>query len=174
MGGRAGRGERIGGRVARAPGCGRCLELLTPAAWLPPASQSSNKRGRRRGRRRSQESRRLHSHRSPSGSGQGARLLGGVLAVGVGAGQRERPSRRHPPLLPPRALRRPVGHRPPPHLPFSAFASVGASGHWRAAPGEQGMSPLHPRVVRVGMGLFIGEGGLEGGAGGSTRAGTSE
>ena len=65
MGGRAGRGERIGGRVARAPGCGRCLELLTPAAWLPPASQSSNKRGRRRGRRRSQESRRLHSLADP-------------------------------------------------------------------------------------------------------------
>ena len=80
------RGERIGGRVARAPECGRCLELLTPAAWLPPASQSSNKRGRRRGRRRSQESRRLHSHRSPSGSRQGARLLGGVLAVRVGGG----------------------------------------------------------------------------------------
>lgn len=86
MGGREGRGERIGGRVARAPECGRCLELLTPAAWLPPASQSSNKRGRRRGRRRSQESRRLHSHRSPSGSRQGARLLGGVLAVRVGGG----------------------------------------------------------------------------------------
>lgn len=100
--------------------------------------------------------------------------LGASAQWGWGAGQRERPSRRHPPLLPPRALRWPVGHRPPPHLPFSAFASVGASGHWRAAPGEQGMSPLHPCVVRVGMGLLIGEGGLEGGAGGSTRAGTSE
>ncbi|XP_030684579.1 uncharacterized protein LOC105738931 [Nomascus leucogenys] len=35
--------------MSRVPGCGRCLELLTPAAWLPSASQSSNKRGRRRG-----------------------------------------------------------------------------------------------------------------------------
>ncbi|KAL0629099.1 hypothetical protein AAY473_002423 [Plecturocebus cupreus] len=42
-----GSGQAVGWR--RAPGCGRCLELLTPAAWLPPASQSSNKRGRRRG-----------------------------------------------------------------------------------------------------------------------------
>nr|XP_054296974.1 translation initiation factor IF-2-like [Pongo pygmaeus] len=45
-------GARAPGLPSRlwvAPGCGRCLELLTPAAWLPSASQSSNKRGRRRG-----------------------------------------------------------------------------------------------------------------------------
>lgn len=102
--------------------------------------------------------------------------LGASSQWGWGAGQRERPSQRHPPLLP--ATRSPLAcgtqASPPPNLPFSAFASVGASRHWRAAPGEQGMSPLHPCVVRVGMGLLVGEGGLEGGAGGSTRAGTSE
>uniref|UniRef100_A0A4W2CGX8 Eukaryotic translation initiation factor 3 subunit M n=1 Tax=Bos indicus x Bos taurus TaxID=30522 RepID=A0A4W2CGX8_BOBOX len=137
VGGREGRGERIGGRVARAPECGRCLELLTPAAWLPPASQSSNKRGRRRGRRRSQESRRLHSHRSPSGSRQGARLLGGVLAVRVGGGP-EGASLSETPSSPTRhALFAGLWDTGlPPHLPFSAFASVGASGHWRAAPGH--------------------------------------
>ncbi|XP_024110784.1 uncharacterized protein LOC100438305 [Pongo abelii] len=46
-GGKWGSGQAVG--LRRAPGCGRCLELLTPAAWLPSASQSSNKRGRRRG-----------------------------------------------------------------------------------------------------------------------------
>lgn len=74
------------------PGRGRCLELLTPSCLAAPSFSKLNKRPWRRGRRRSQESRRLHSHSSPSGSRQGARPLGGVLAVGVGA-QRERPFR---------------------------------------------------------------------------------
>lgn len=86
VGGRAGKGkgEQAGGRVAESPGCGRCLELLTPAAWLPPASQSSNKRGRQQGRRRSQDARPLHSHSSPSLAQQSALLVPVTSTGGVG------------------------------------------------------------------------------------------
>nr|XP_031315144.1 uncharacterized protein LOC105106675 [Camelus dromedarius] len=145
VGRESGRGERVGGRVARAPGCGRCPELLTPAAWLPPASQSSNKWGRRRGRRRSQESGPLHSPRSPSGFRQRALLLGGVLAVGVGGGPEGASLSDTFLSCPPCALRWPVGHRPTPTSPFRP------SGVWT----PQGTS----ETLQLKLSFFTGFGG---------------
>lgn len=104
--------------LRRTPGCGRCLELLTPAAWLPPASQSSNKRGWRRGRRRSQEPWPLHSHRCLSRARQRALHGGGALAAGVGGGPGESVPLGETLLsYPPRALSRPTGRSPPPTSP---------------------------------------------------------
>lgn len=136
MGGRAGRGSRQALGLRRAPGCGRCLELLTPAAGLPPASQSSNKRGWRRGRRRSQEPRLLHSHHSPGRSRRRARFLGGALAAGVGGGPEGAFLSQTPSSPTRRALSAGLWATALLLLPF-AFAGVGASRHWRASPGER-------------------------------------
>ncbi|KAL4697247.1 hypothetical protein H8959_002945 [Pygathrix nigripes] len=71
---------------------------------------------------------------------EGGREGGERTGARVGAGPRERPTRRHPPLQPNTRSQLAGVAQPYPHLPFLAFASVGASSHWRVPSGSATIS----------------------------------
>lgn len=137
-GGREGGSPQAVG-LRRAPGCGRCLELLTPAAWLPPASQSSNKRGRRRERRRSQGGLAAPFTQQPK-PGQAARAApwGRPCSGGGGGGGpgEASVSEALSPILPATRSKLAYMAQPSPYLPYWAFESVGAPRHWQVPPGK--------------------------------------
>ncbi|XP_033063003.1 uncharacterized protein LOC117081279 [Trachypithecus francoisi] len=132
------------------PGVGAAFNSLPQLPGCPQLPKAQIRGAGGAGRRRSQEARPLHSLSSPSPARQRALLLGGALAARVGAGPRERPTRRHPPLQPNTRSQLAGVAQPYPHLPFLAFASVGASSHWRVPSGkEKNWEPGAERVSEV-------------------------